>query len=309
MEKTKRRKGVYHKKEAIALVSMLVPGLVYLIINNYIPMAGIIIAFKKYDFSKGILGSEWYGFRNFTFLFRTQDAFYIIRNTVLYNIVFIILGNILAITIAIMLNELKGKKRKKTYQTLIVIPYLISMVVVSYIVYAFLSLDSGFINHIVRQMGGQPIQWYTESKYWPFILTIVYLWKTFGYVSIIFYSTVIGIDSAIYEAAAIDGAGRLKRIWHVTLPGLKNTIITMVLLSVGKMFYSDFGLFYQVPQRSGLIANVTDTIDVYVYKSLTRLNDIGRSSAAGLLQSVLGFVLVLVVNMIVRKIDDDSALF
>lgn len=309
MEKTKKRKGTYHRKESIALVSMLIPGLIYLIINNYIPMAGIIIAFKKYNFSKGILGSEWYGIRNFTYLFRSQDAFYIIRNTVLYNIAFIILGNIMAITIAIMLNELKSKKGKKIYQTLILIPYLISMVVVSYIVYAFLSLDSGFLNHIIERMGGHPIQWYTESKYWPFILTIVYLWKSFGYISIIFYATVIGIDSAIYEAAAIDGAGRFKRIWHVTLPGLKNTIITMVLLSVGKMFYSDFGLFYQVPQRSGLIANVTDTIDVYVYKSLTMLNDIGRSSAAGFLQSVLGFVLVLIVNMIVRKVDDESALF
>ena len=296
MEKVRRKRGTYHKKEAVALVSMLIPGLAYLIVNNYIPMAGIMIA-------------EWYGLRNFTFLFRTQDAFHIIRNTILYNLVFIILGNVVAIMIAIMLNELKGRKNKKIYQTLILVPYLISIVVVSYIVYAFLSLDAGFINKMIEQFGGNPIQWYTESKYWPFILTFVYLWKTFGYTSIIFYATVIGIDTTLYEAAAIDGAGRFKRMWHVTLPGLKYTLVTMVLLSIGRMFYSDFGLFYQVPQHSGLIADVTDTIDVYVYKSLTQLNDIGRSSAAGFLQAILGFVLVFAVNMIVRKVDDESALF
>lgn len=305
----KNRRGIYHRKEAIALISMLIPGLVYLIINNYIPMAGIIIAFKKYNFSQGIFASEWYGLRNFTFLFRSQDALNIIRNTILYNLTFIILGNLLAIAIAIMLNELKGTKNKKIYQTLILIPYLISMVVVSYIVYAFLSLDAGFLNKFIEQIGGKPIQWYTESKYWPFILTLVYLWKTYGYTSIIYYSTVIGIDSTLYEAAAIDGAGRFGRIWHVTLPGLKITIITMALLSLGRMFYSDFGLFYQVPQHSGLIADVTDTIDVYVYKSLTQLNDIGRSSAAGFLQSILGFILVLGANKIVQKVDNDSALF
>lgn len=309
MKNRVKKKGTYYRKEALALVSMLVPGLIYLIINNYIPMMGIVIAFKKYNFSKGIWGSEWYGLRNFTFLFSSRDAFNIIRNTVLYNLVFIVLGNIVAILIAILLNELKGSINKKVYQTLILIPYLISIVIVSYIVYAFLSLDSGFINNMIKSSGGKPIQWYTESKYWPFILTIVYLWKSFGYVSIMYYSTVIGIDSTLYEAAAIDGAGHFRRIWHVTLPGLKYTIITMGLLSIGKMFYSDFGLFYQVPQRSGLIANVTETIDVYVYKSLTQLNDIGRSSAAGFLQSVLGFILVLGVNWIVRKIDDESSLF
>lgn len=305
----KKRKGIYRKKEVIALLTMLIPGLLYLIINNYIPMAGIIIAFKKYNFSEGIFGSEWCGLGNFTFLFRTQDAFNIIRNTIGYNLVFIILGNVLAIVIAIMLSELKGVRNKKVYQTLMLIPYLISIVVVSYIVYAFLSLDSGYLNHLIEKLNGKPVQWYTEPGYWPFILTIVYLWKSFGYMSIIYYSSVIGIDSALYEAAAIDGAGRFKRIWHVTLPGLKNTVITLVLLSVGKIFYSDFGLFYQVPQHSGLIADVTDTIDVYVYKSLTQLNDIGRSSAAGFLQAILGFLLVLGVNAIIRKTDKESALF
>ena len=208
-----------------------------------------------------------------------------------------------------MLNFLRGNMNKKVYQTLILIPYLISMVVVSYIVYGFLSQDNGFLNSLFVKMGGEKISWYTETKYWPFILVIVNLWKGFGYSSILYYATVIGIDSSLYEAATVDGANRWKQVWHVTLPGLKGTIITMVLLAIGRMFYSDFGLFYQVPMRSGLLSSVTDTIDVFVYKGLTQLNDVGRASAAGFLQSVLGFVLVLTANFIVRKVDEDSALF
>lgn len=222
---------------------------------------------------------------------------------------FILLGNLLAVAIAIMLNNLRGTMNKKIYQTVILIPYLISMVVVSYIVFGFLSQENGFLNKLIVSMGGEPISWYTTSKYWPFILVIVNLWKGFGYSSILYYATVIGIDSSLYEAATVDGANKWKQIWHVTLPGLRGTIITMVLLNLGRMFYTDFGLFYQVPMRSGLISSVTDTIDVFVYKGLTQLNDIGRSSAAGFLQSVLGFILVLTANFIVRKIDEDNALF
>lgn len=296
-------------KMTLALFSMMLPGLIYLIVNNYIPMAGLTIAFKRFDYSKGIWGSDWCGFSNFTYLFKTQDAWNIIRNTVGYNLVFIILGNILAVAIAIMLNNLRGKMNKKVYQTVILIPYLISMVVVSYIVFGFLSQENGFLNQMIVSLGGKPISWYTTSKYWPFILTIVNLWKGFGYTSILYYATVIGIDSSLYEAATVDGANKWKQIWHVTLPGLRGTIITMVLLNLGRMFYTDFGLFYQVPMRSGLISSVTDTIDVFVYKGLTQLNDIGRSSAAGFMQSVLGFILVLAANYIVRKIDEDNALF
>ena len=287
----------------------MLPGFIYLLINNYIPMAGLTIAFKRFDYSKGIWGSEWCGFDNFTYLFKTQDAVNIIRNTIGYNLVFIILGNVLAVAVAIMLNNLRGQMNKKIYQTVILIPYLISMVVVSYIVFGFLSQENGFLNKLIVSMGGDPISWYTISKYWPFILVIVNLWKGFGYSSILYYATVIGIDSSLYEAATVDGANKWKQIWHVTLPGLKGTIITMVLLNLGRMFYTDFGLFYQVPMRSGLISSVTDTIDVFVYKGLTQLNDVGRASAAGFLQSVLGFVLVLTANYIVRKIDEDNALF
>ena len=305
----KPRKKRVQTKMTLALFSMMLPGFIYLLINNYIPMAGLTIAFKRFDDSKGIWGSEWCGFDNFTYLFKTQDAVNIIRNTIGYNLVFIILGNVLAVAVAIMLNNLRGQMNKKIYQTVILIPYLISMVVVSYIVFGFLSQENGFLNKLIVSMGGDPISWYTISKYWPFILVIVNLWKGFGYSSILYYATVIGIDSSLYEAATVDGANKWKQIWHVTLPGLKGTIITMVLLNLGRMFYTDFGLFYQVPMRSGLISSVTDTIDVFVYKGLTQLNDVGRASAAGFLQSVLGFVLVLTANYIVRKIDEDNALF
>lgn len=306
---TKTKKPIKIRKSSLALISMTIPGLLYLLINNYLPMAGLVIAFKRYDYSKGIWESPWAGLSNFTYLFKTQDALNIIRNTVLYNLVFIALGTVVAVVIAILLNFLKGKLNKKVYQTLILVPYLVSMVIVSYIVYGFLSTESGFLNKAIEALGGHSLNWYTTSKYWPFILTFVNLWKGFGYTSILYYATVIGIDSSLYEAAAIDGATTWKSIVHVTLPGLKTTIITMVLLQIGRMFFSDFGLFYQVPMHSGIIADVTDTIDVYVYKGLTQLNDIGRSSAAGFLQSVLGFVLILAVNFIVRKLDEDSALF
>ncbi|MBR2310232.1 MAG: sugar ABC transporter permease [Oscillospiraceae bacterium] len=288
---------------------MMVPGLLYLLINNYMPMTGIVVAFKSFNYSKGIWGSPWAGLKNFTYLFKTQDAFNIIRNTVCYNLVFIFLNNTCAVAVAVMLNFLRGKLNKKIYQTLILIPYLISMVVVSYIGYGFLSQESGFINKVLEMLGMQPISWYAEQKYWPFILTIINLWKGIGYSSIMYYATVIGIDSALYEAAAIDGASVWKQVWHVTLPGLRGTIIIMVLLALGRMFYSDFGLFYQVPMHSGLLADVTDTIDVFTYKALTQLNDVGRAAAAGFLQSVLGFLTVLTANYVVSKVDPENSLF
>lgn len=294
----------------LALFSMMIPGAAYLIINNYIPMLGLQIAFKKFNYTDGMWKSPWTGLSNFTYLFKTKDALVMTRNTILYNIAFIVLGTLLAVTIAIVLNELKGTRAKKGYQILFLIPYLISMVVVSYIAFAFLSYDNGFINNsILSAFGGKAINWYTEPKYWPFILVIVHLWKSFGYNSIIYFATVIGIDSSLYEAAVIDGAGSWQRIWHVTLPGLKTTIITLTLLNVGRIFYSDFALFYQVPQDSGMLSSVTQTIDVYVYKGLTQLNDVGRASAAGFYQSIVGFIMVLVANLVVRKVDAESALF
>ena len=222
-----------HRKRNMHLLLMIIPGLTYLVINNYIPMAGIIIAFKKFNYSLGMWKSEWAGLSNFTYLFKSSDAFDIIRNTIGYNVVFIFLGQILGITVAIMLNFLRGKWNKKVYQTLILVPYLISIVVVSYIVFGFLSVENGFLNKVIVALGGTAINWYAEPKYWPFILTIVNLWKGFGYSSILYYATVIGIDTALYDAASIDGCNTWQKIKYVTLPGLRPTVITLVLMALG----------------------------------------------------------------------------
>jgi putative aldouronate transport system permease protein len=198
----------------------------------------------------------------------------------------------------------------RVYQTSILLPFLLSSVVIAYLVFAFLSSSDGFINKsILKPLGIEPVGWYSSPKYWPFILTFIYLWKSFGYSSILYFATLIGIDKSYYEAAVIDGANGWQQIRYVTLPFLKPTIITLVILYLGRMFYSDFGLFYQVPMNNGMLFNATNTIDTYVYRGLLKLNDVGRSSAAGFLQSVLGFILVLGANAVTRKIDSDNALF
>lgn len=294
----------------IPLYLMFLPGAIYLLINNYIPMAGLVIAFKQVNWNKGILKSPWVGFSNFEYLFKTKEAWNITRNTLGYNIIFIILGTVIAIAVAILLNEITSMVLKKTYQTVILLPYLISMVVVSYLVYAMLSSENGFVNlSILRPLGKQEISWYTESKYWPAILIIIYIWKTFGYNCILYYATLVGIDRGYYEAAVIDGASRWQQIRHITLPELVPTIITLTLMSIGKIFYSDFGLFYQVPMDSGPLYDVTNTIDTYVYRGLIRQNNVGMSSAAGFYQSIIGFVLVLLANYAVRRISKENALF
>ena len=219
---------------------------------------------------------------------------------------FILLGTVFAIAVAIILNEIRANLPKKIYQIFILIPYLVSMVVVSYITFAFLSTDNGFINNSILH---KKINWYMTPKYWPYILIFVNLWKSFGYNSIIYYATVIGIDSSLYEAAVVDGANRWQRIWNVTLPGLRPTIITLTLLSVGRIFYSDFGLFYQVPMNSGQLYDTTNVIDTYVYRALLQLGNSGMAAAAGFYQSVVGFILVMISNLIVRKTSAENALF
>lgn len=305
--KRKRKKFLKY----LPLYIMLIPGLAYLIINNYIPMFGLVIAFKKIDYSVSVLKSKFVGLSNFTYLFSNNDALNALRNTVLYNLAFIILGNLFSIAIAIFLDSVRSKRLKNMSQVVILIPYLLSTVIVSYIVLAFLNPTNGFMNNTILPLLGitEKIKWYNEAKYWPFIITFVYLWMSLGYSSILYYSTVISIDSTYYEAAAVDGASSWQQIIHITLPGLKYTIITLVLLAVGHICYSDFGLFYQIPQHSGLLYSTTQTIDTFVYRALLELNDVGRSSASGFLQSILGFVLVVTANAIVSKIDKDSALF
>lgn len=296
-------------KKYLPIYIMALPGLIYLFINNYMPLPGLILAFKNYNARKGIWGSDWVGFDNFKFLFATNDAFIITRNTLCYNLIFIIVNTVAAIAVAIILSELNSKL-KKIYQSVILLPYMVSMVIVSYLVFAFLSTENGFLNNsIIKLLGMEPISWYMEKKYWPFILVLVNLWKTIGYNCIIYLAAILGFDKGYYEAAAIDGAGKWQQIIKITIPLLRPTIVMMTLLAVGKIFYSDFGLFYQVPQNSGALFSVTNTIDTYVYRGLLELGDITLSAAAGLYQSVIGFILVLGSNLWVRRLDPDSSLF
>jgi ABC-type polysaccharide transport system, permease component len=299
---------LYQVQAITALDFMVLPGLVYIIINNYLPMFGILLAFKKINFAVGLWKSEWIGLSNFKYLFTTSDAFIITRNTILYNLVFIIVGNVMGIMVGICLSEILSKRLQKFFQTTILLPQLISMIIVAYIVYGFISNESGWINNVLL---GQEhaINFYATKTYWPFLLVFVNTWKGLGYSSIIFMSSIIGIDKSLYEASYVDGCGRWKQIKCITLPLLKPTIITLGLIQVGRIFYSDFGLFYQVPMDSGALYSVTQTIDTYVYHSLMKTNNISMASAASAYQSIIGFVIIMVVNAIVRKADKENALF
>lgn len=228
------------------------------------------------------------------------------RNTLLYNIAFIVIGMIVGIAIGVMLYELTSKVAQKFFQTTILLPQLISMVIVAYIVYGFLSNEAGFLNVKILD---NPIDFYADKKYWPFILILVNTWKLMGYNAIIYLSSIAGINKSLYEAARVDGATRMQQIFRITLPMLKPTIVTLFIMQVGRIFYSDFGLFLQVPMNSGSLYNVTQTVDTYVYRSLMMLNQIGKASAASVYQSVVGFLVVVVANGIVRKVDREDAMF
>ena len=294
----------------LPLYFMMLPGFIYLIINNYIPMAGIVIAFKKYNVKKGIFGSDWVGLSNFEYLFGTQDSLIIIRNTLLYNISFIIVNMVVGVILAIMITDVLNKKMRKIYQSSILIPFTISIVVVSYIVFAFLSQENGMLNKsILPFWGREAVNWYSEPNYWPGILIFVNCWKGVGYGTLLYIAAIVGIDKGFYEAARLDGASKWQEIRYITLPLIQPTVVTLLLLGIGRIFYSDFGLFYQVPQNSGALFSVTNTIDTYVYRALISSGGIGRSSAAGVFQSIVGFVLVMISNWVTKKLSPENAIF
>jgi len=293
-------------KRYLPLYLMFLPGGIYLFINNYIPMTGIIVAFKQYNARQGILKSPWVGFKNFKFLFATPDAFVITRNTILYNLAFIVINTVVGIVLAIFICDVVSKKLKKVYQSSILFPYLMSTVILGYIVFAFLSQSTGIVN---KSLLSEPINWYTSPQYWPWILIIANTWKGVGYGCLIHIAAINGIDPSLYEAAELDSATKWQQIKYITLPFLKPTVITMTLMSVGRIFYSDFGLFYQVPRNSGLLYSTTNTIDTYVYRGLMQSGNVGMSAAAGFYQSIVGFIVVLLANFIVSKVSADDALF
>jgi putative aldouronate transport system permease protein len=292
------------------LFLMALPGAALLFAFSYMPMFGLVIAFKNMNFAKGFFGSDWYGFRNFEFFIRTPDAFLITRNTILYNLVFIAAGTVFAVICALALHELRNRRMAKFYQSIMFLPYFLSWVVVSYLAFSFLSVDMGFINkQILPLFHIQPIEWYGGTQYWPPILVFCNLWKYTGYHSIIYLASIVGILPEYFEAATIDGASKLQQIRKITIPLISPVVIIMMLLGIGRIFFADFGLFYQVPRNTGALFNVTNVIDTYVYRALVNSGDIGMSSAAGLYQAVVGFVLVLASNLLVRRIDPTKALF
>ena len=312
MKKAEVKKGKKKNvlKEYWPLYLMMLPALLYLLINNYIPMAGMVIAFKKLNFAKGIWASPWAGLKNFKFLFASKDAWIITRNTLLYNVAFILVNMVVGIAIAILITEIRNTKLKKIYQSAILLPFLMSMVILSYIVYALLSAENGLVNNSILPLFHiDPIQWYQKPKYWPAVLIIANCWKGVGYGCLIYIASLIGIDPSFYEAARLDGASKWQEITKITLPSLVPTIITLLLLSIGRIFYSDFGLFYQVPMNSGVLFPTTNVIDTYVYRALIEQGNVSMSSAAGVYQSLVGFCVVMLSNWIVRKVDKDQALF
>lgn len=297
-------------KKFIPLYIMALPALAYLFINNYMPLYGMQLAFRELDYSKGVFGGNFVGLKNFKFLFATEDAWVMTRNTVLYNLLFIVVGLVFGLTVAILFNEVRSKLAAKFYQSALLIPYFMSMVIVSYLGFAFLSSETGFINNtLLKFFGADPVAWYSEPKYWPFILLFINIWKGMGYSLLMYTARLLAIDASYYEAATVDGASKWQKIRYITLPLLKPVIIMMTTLSIGRMFYSDFGLFYQIPMNSAALYSITNTIDVYSFRALMKLGDITMSSATGVYQSVVGFILIMIANLIIRKVSKENALF
>jgi putative aldouronate transport system permease protein len=287
---------------------MALPGVLLVFVFAYLPMFGIIIAFKEYRFDQGILGSKWVGFYNFQYLFSSDITLQITRNTVVMNFLFIVCGTVAAVAVALLMNEVQGTLRARIYQSAMFLPYFISWVIVGYFSFAFLSID-GIANKLLAGLGIDPVDWFNTPEYWPAILVLVSLWKGIGYGSILYLAVMLGISPEYYDAAKIDGAGKLQQIWYVTLPELTSAIVIVMLLAVGGMLRADFGLFFNVTQNSPSLYPTTDVIDTFVYRALTQMNDMGMSTAAGVYQSAVGFALVLLTNWIVRRIDPDRSLF
>lgn len=300
-------------RKNLDLTVLAVPGLIWFVIFCYVPMIGILLAFKNYQISGGffesLINSPWVGLDNFKFIFSGNDAAVMIRNTLGYNLIGIVLNTVFPVIFAILLNELTNKFFAKLYQTMMFFPYFLSWVIVSYFVLAFLHPSLGLVNHIITAFGGQPVDFYSNTKVWPGLLIFLSCWKNMGYNIVMYLAAIVGIDKTYYEAAALDGATKFQQITKITLPFLKQLIIILVLLSLGTIFCSDFGLFFQVPMNSGSLFDVTQTIDTYVYRTFREVGDIGMSTAASTLQSVVGLIIMVAANFVIRKIDSESALF
>lgn len=311
----KRLKPRRHSKmvvrESLTLLLMTLPAVGLAAVFSYLPMYGIVLAFKNYKIPKGIIGSPWQDpwYKNFEFLIKSNNAWRMTRNTILLNFMFIIVGTLAAIGFALLMYEVKKRAHVKAYQTVSILPSFLSMVAVSYFVYAFLDPTKGILNQIIVAFGGEKIAWYSEPKYWPFILQFVSLWHGVGYSSILYYASLMGMDDSLLEAAELDGANKWQRIRYIFVPHLTGLVIIKTILSIGSIFRADFGLFYNVTRNVGALYPVTDVIDTFIYRTLLERSNFTLSSAASVLQSVVGTIMLLLTNFVVKKIDPDKALF
>ena len=313
MEKliTKRRSGSAasaERKETFHLDLMSLPGVLLLLVFNYLPMIGIVIAFKDYNPNLGIWGSAWNGFDNFKFFFTSQDAVRTIRNTLLYSSSFLVLDLICAVGLALMFYNLRSKRALKFYNTVVILPRFMSPVIIAFIVYIILNPSYGLLNQLIIALGGSKIQWYSNSKYWPAILTITHIWQTVGMNCIIYYASLMSLDDSLLEAARLDGANKWQETWHVVIPHLIPVMVISTILGLGSLFHGDFGLFYQVPKDVGLLYPTTDIINTYTYRAL-QSGSFGKSTAVSLFQSTMGCLMVLITNGIVRKVSPENSLF
>lgn len=314
---TRNNKKPFSKKirDNWPLLIMTLPGLIWLVIFYYIPVLGNVVAFKNFRFASNggfiasVLESDWVGFDNFKFLFSSSHAYIITRNTILYNLVFIILGLFVAVSFAFILSQLRSKKVIKTVQTSMLLPYFLSWVIVSFFVFSFISPDKGLINRLIMDNGGVAKNWYVTQNVWPLLIVFLGIWKSIGYNTVIYFAAIVGIDKSYYEAAEIDGASKWQQIRHVLLPQIVPLMVVLTILGLGNIFRADFGLFYQIPRNSGVLFNVTAVLDTYIYNGLASTGNISMSTAAGLYQSLVGFIILVIANSIVRRIDKESAMF
>jgi len=291
------------------LYLLALPGMIWFFIFAYLPMGGIVIAFQDFKAMKGITGSEFVGLKNFQFFFRSSDWIQIVTNTVFLNVLFIVFNTLAAVTIAIMVTEMGGKWFKKITQSIMIFPHFLSWTVVAMFVMAFVATDGGFVNQILSMFGIAPVQFLSSPAYWPFILVLLKVWHGAGFGSIVYMATISGINPDIYESASIDGASRLQKIRYITLPLLKPTVILLTILAVGGIFNGDFGMIYAIIGRNPMLYPTTDVIDTYLFRAMMDLGDMSMSAAIGFMQSLVGFILVLTVNYIAKKVAPESAIF
>ena len=291
------------------LILMCTPAIVFFFVFSYLPMPGAYIAFTNFQYNKGIFASPFVGLKNFQFLFISGQLGLLLKNTILYNLAFIVLGNVVQLTFAILLNEVANKGYKKTAQSIMYLPYFISDVLVSLLVYNLINYDYGFISHLVRTLGGEMPKVYQNADAWPYIIVLVNLWKSTGYGTVVYFAAITGMDSSMMEAAQIDGANAWQRIRYITLPTLKPTVIILFLFAIGGILKGNFGLFYNLVGNNSMLFKTTDIIETYVYRSMMNSFNFSQSSAVGLFQSVVGFFIVLGANAFVKHLDPDYALF